>query len=301
MSAFNVLLRCLIKPRLKKLGTDSDIGKLRKLISRCDWLFTKLAPQQAIEPEGNDLSACWINYSESSQRTLLYLHGGAFMLHLPGAYRKLAKDLGQLLDARVLLVDYRLAPEHPFPAAVDDCLNAYRWLIEQQQIPAEQVVIGGDSAGANLSLVTLQGIRDQQLPAPACSFMLSPVLNVLHDAPDSDVKEKSDPLLSRTLAPLLLHHYVQGQDPKDPRLSPIISGSFEQLPPLQFIVSDNELLEHDSLSAHQQTLDAGGSSELHRWHNCCHCHPVFPFLPEAQTARLQISTFVQRHCPTPPL
>jgi acetyl esterase/lipase len=231
------------------------------------------------------------------QRILLYLHGGGFISHMPAAYRVFARRLGIALGARVLLPDYRLAPEHHFPAGADDCLAAYRWLLEQG-FSANRIVIGGDSAGGNLALVTAIRIRDEGLPSPACVVMMSPATDFTGASASLIYNRELDPFLVPELQPFLLAAYAPGIDSAHPWISPLYD-SLERLPPLLFHAGSIELIADDSIRAAEKTRRAGGTVELKVWPDLPHVFQMMHGLPEARAAIGEIARFVKLHVPAP--
>jgi acetyl esterase/lipase len=243
--------------------------------------------------------ARWFGSPESARApgTLLYLHGGAWCIHLPGLYAQFAATLAQATGLRVLLVDYRLAPEHSYPAAVDDCFDAYRALVETQG--GAPVAIAGDSAGGSLALVTLMRARDAGLPLPACAVLLSPSTDLTLSAPSARYNAQADPMFSSAAGDLLPDLYCPGLDRRDPSLSPLF-GNWSGLPPLYFLAGSTEMLLDDSVRAHDRALQAGTLAEIDVWARLPHVFPLFGFLPEAREAVAKIRDFVQRHAPAPP-
>ena len=152
-----VLLRVMVK---RRMPPDVDLTALRRHYEEVDRDKFRVPPDAVRTPvDAGGVHCEWLDVPQSRpERVLLYLHGGGFALRLPNLYARFAARVGRALGARALLVDYRLAPEHPFPAAVDDCLAAYRWLLGQGVAP-RNIVIAGDSAGGNLTLVTLLGAK----------------------------------------------------------------------------------------------------------------------------------------------
>jgi acetyl esterase/lipase len=178
---------------------------------------------------------------------ILYLHGGGFMFSTPRLHARLAARLCQILSARAVMPDYRLAPEHPLPAAHEDCFTVYHWLLSEGHDPAHIVVVG-DSAGGLLTLATLQRIRDSGLPLPACGVMFSPGTCVDSirrlDARSTD----GDPMIGAGVLDLLQRVVVAAVAPNDAAVSPC-AGSLHGLPPLLFQAGSTELLLHQSEKA----------------------------------------------------
>ncbi len=188
-------------------------------------------------------------------------------------YGAFAARLSAATGMRVLLVDYRLAPEHPFPAAVDDCLAVYRALVEGPT--GRPRVIAGDSAGGNLSLVTLMQARDAQLPLPACAVLLSPATDISMSGPSIRYNAKADPMFSAGAGDLLPDLYCPGLERTLPLISPL-HGDWSGLPPLYFLAGSTEMLLDDSVRAHDRAQQAGTSSRIDVWPDMPHVFPLFP-------------------------
>jgi acetyl esterase/lipase len=236
----------------------------------------------------------WLDVPQSRpERVLLYLHGGGFALRFPTLYARFTARVGRALGARVLLVDYRLAPEHPFPAGVDDCLTTYRWLLGQG-VAAQDIVIAGDSAGANLTLVTLLGAIGAGLPSPACAFAISPPVDLTIASPSFVDNERSDAAFRLATILLLRGRYVGADRLLDPRVSPLF-GDLAGLPPLLLQAGTREMLRDDAVRFADRTRSAGVHVELELWHGMQHCFQLLQFLPESGRAIETIARFVTRH------
>jgi epsilon-lactone hydrolase len=225
-------------------------------------------------------------------RTLLYLHGGGFSFHLPRCYTRFAAEIGRRLEARVLLPDYRLSPEHPFPAAPDDCLVAYRWLLEQGVDP-RRLAIAGDSAGANLALVTLLQAKQQGLPQPAAAWLLSPGVDFDWSTTDFETLEPIDPMFTRQ-AMTLMDPYVGGADRRDPRLSPI-HGDLAGLAPLLLEAGEREVLREHVRRFGEAARRAGVTATDRVWPGLPHVFQVMPYLPEARESVREAVAFLRSH------
>lgn len=228
-------------------------------------------------------------------RTVLHLHGGAFIGGKLSMYHALCSGLAKRLDAEVLLPDYRLAPEHPFPAAPDDCLEAYRAVLQSGVDPA-RLAVTGDSAGGNLALVTLQCARAAGLPLPACVVLISPGADISGRAASWTENERSDVVLSRKIIRMVGDAYLQGQDPADPRASPIL-GDFAGLPPMLVLMSEQECLRDDAYAIAAKAREAGASCELLMREDTPHAWPIlYPLVAEARADMQSIARFIEGHC-----
>ena len=287
------LLNAFLRVTTKSIWKPGlDITQVRAHAAKMDARIARKALPAAIEAvEIAGVKATWIGEPSLSARgTLLYLHGGAWSIHLPGIYRKFATNLSALTGMRVLLPDYRLAPEHPFPAGVDDCLAVYRWLIEQGYAD-RPLAIAGDSAGGNLTLVTLMQARDAMLPMPDCAVMLSPSTDLSTSGPSWRYNAEADPMFSPAARDPLLPIYCPGQDTTNPLLSPLF-GNWAGLPPLLFHAGSTEVLLDDSVRSHDRASQAGVSAEIEVWWQMPHVFQVFGWLPESRAALRKIADFI---------
>ncbi len=269
-----------------------DITQVRRHAAKMDARIGRKAPPVAVEAvEIAGVKALWIGEPSLSERgTLLYLHGGAWCIHLPGIYRKFATILSGLTGMRVLLPDYRLAPEHPFPAGVDDCFAVYRWLVEQGYAK-RPLAIAGDSAGGNLTLVTLMRARDTMLPMPDCAVMLSPSTDLTASGPSWNYNSEADPMFSPASGDLLRPIYCPDLDTTNPLLSPLF-GNWAGLPPLLFHAGSTEVLLDDSVRSQDRASQAGVDAEIQVWWQMPHVFQVFSWLPESRAALQRIAEFI---------
>jgi epsilon-lactone hydrolase len=223
-------------------------------------------------------------------RTMLYLHGGGFLMYARSAYTGFLSRLANDLRTRVIVPAYRLAPEHPFPAAIDDCLYAYQALLDAGQEPS-QLMIAGESAGANAVLVTLQRARDASLPMPAGAIMMSGGFDFSWSSPSISINARRDTALGARGLAFLKRWYQPDVDETDPLISPVF-GDFTGLPPLLFQTGHTEVLRDDSVRVTERARAAGVPVWLevfplvpHAWHQ------LGTWLPETRAALLQIGQF----------
>jgi acetyl esterase/lipase len=273
-----------------------EIGHLRRHAAKVD---TRMGRQKFSVPiEETTLAgvpALWIGKPElaAANGTLLYLHGGAWCLHLPNVYRKFAGTLSLATGMRVLLVDYRLAPEHMYPAAADDCFAVYRALLERCDL-ARPLVVAGDSAGGNLTLVTLMRARDAGLTVPCCAVALSPVTDITLSGPSVRYNAEADPMFASGAGDLLPDLYCPGQSRSHPAISPLF-GNWRGLPPLHFIAGSTEMLLDDSVRAQDRAVQAGVAASIDVWPQMPHVFPLFDWLPETRKAMADIASFIETH------
>jgi acetyl esterase/lipase len=285
----NVFLRTTTKSMWKP---GLDILRVRAHASKMDAHLSRRSPPAAIEDvEAAGVPATWIGEPILSERgTILYLHGGAWCIHLPGLYRRFATRLSALTGMRVLLPDYRLAPEHPFPAAIDDCLAVYRWLIDQGYAK-RPLALAGDSAGGSLALVTLMRARDAFLPMPSRAALLSPSTDLTLSGPSARYNAEADPMFAPAAGDLLPPLYCPSESRSNPLVSPLF-GNWNGLPPLMFHAGSTEMLLDDSVRGHDRAVQAGVVAGIEVWPDVPHVFHVFGWLPEARDAMNKLAAFL---------
>lgn len=223
---------------------------------------------------------------------ILYLHGGGYVIGSPRSHRHLAAAIGAAAQARVLLPDYRLAPEDPFPAAVDDAVGAYRWLLSQSIAPA-RIVVAGDSAGGGLTVATLLALRDAGVPLPAAGVCISPWVDLTCGGASYITRADADPIVLRKSVSEMAVAYLAGRDATTPLASPI-GADLGGLPPLLIHVGDDEVLLDDAVQLAERARKAGVDATLEVWPEMIHVwHWFFPMLEEGQKAIDGIGAFVR--------
>ena len=238
------------------------------------------SPAGWVIPNGDDTGA-----------VIYYLHGGAYTFGDMVTYRALLGFLARRTQARALWLDYRLAPECPFPAAVDDALAGYRWLLAQGVAP-EAIIFAGDSAGGGLALATLLAARDAELPLPAGATLLSPWTDLTGESATAKSRAAADPMLRGAGIANAGRIYLAGADPRTPLASPLFAD-LRDLPPLLIHVGDAETLLDDSRTFAERASAAGVEVTLHVWPGMFHVFPIFPsLLPEARAAAIEMADFV---------
>jgi acetyl esterase/lipase len=239
------------------------------------------------------IAAEWVSVPESdSSRVIIYFHGGGYSIGSAETHRDLVARLCRAARARALSVDYRLAPEHRFPAAVDDAVASYRWLLDQG-VPSGAIVIAGDSAGGGLALGATLALRDKAVPLPAAIVCMSPVTDHLKTGASMDSKAALDPLVQRKTSTENSKRYIGPEgDPKAPYASPLY-GDPRGLPPILILVGTSEVLLDDSTRFAERARDAGVPVEIEVWDEMIHIWPFFADLPEAGKAVERIGAFIR--------
>jgi epsilon-lactone hydrolase len=226
-------------------------------------------------------------------RHVLYLHGGGYVMGAPAHYRDFLWRIARVSSARVLCPSYRLAPEHPFPAALDDAITAYCWLLAEGAVP-RRLAIMGDSAGGGLALAMLLRLRDEGLPLPAAAVALSPWTDLALTGDSIRNNADADLTLKLERAASFARHYLAGADPRHPYASALY-GDPAGLPPILIQVGSDEILRDDSVRMADNLRAAGSPVEIEVWPRMPHVWQLYArVLPEGRRAIARIGTFVQR-------
>jgi monoterpene epsilon-lactone hydrolase len=222
---------------------------------------------------------------------LFHLHGGGYVLGTPGGSRAFTTEFALQTSARVVSIDYRLAPEHPYPAAVDDAVGAYSALLAEG-VPPHAIAVGGESAGGGLTVAMLLAARDRGLPMPACAFAISPWTDLGCDGETFETKKNVDPLLTRRSLKEMGDAYIAAGNPRTPYASPLFAD-LKGLPPLLIHVGSEEVLLDDSRVLHKRAKFAGVDVELKIADDMIHVwHMFHAMLPEGAAAIREITDFV---------
>ena len=289
------LLKLFLRMRVKRELT-SNAALVRHLRSAMD---TKLFPSPV--PSGITVRQAsvagvlgeWLEVAKPCM-TILYLHCGAFIGGKLATYHTFCGEVARRLNAKVFMADYRLAPEHPYPAATDDAFQVYRQLSAELQ-GTEPLVIAGDSAGGNLTLVTLLRAKLENLPMPVCALTLSPGTDATGTLPALTANSASDSMLSKSMIDRAIDIYLAGADSTHPDASPC-RGNFSGLPPLLVTVSEEECLRDDAYRVVHNARQAGVTVELLSRLDMPHVWPIFHFLlPEARQDMHVLIRFIEKH------
>ena len=294
---FNVFARRIIKP----VFAEFDVVRIRRIFGGLD---KRISDPEGVAIEADNLTHCeadWISPQNlSSDRVVLYLPGGAWVLRSPRGHRRMVARLIKSINARARLVFYRLAPEHPFPAPLEDCIEAYCNLLDQGVLPS-RIVIGGDSAGGHLTLATLLALRDRDIPLPSAAFALSPATD-MHQTPQGSRVSNADldpvfPLSSDYGNKDPRRMFVGGDESlfDHPYVSPI-GADLRGLCPLLIQVGSSEVLRDDSTKFAAKARAAGVSAEVEVWEDQPHVWQAM-FFPESGKAMDHVADFIRHHCP----
>ena len=242
-------------------------------------------PDVTLEPvSANGVAAEWSAApGAAKERVILYLHGGGYVIGSIASHRHLAAALGRAAGARCLVIDYRLAPEHPFPAAVDDAMAAYRFLLDSGFAPGD-IAVAGDSAGGGLTVATLVAIRDAGLPQPACGFCISPWVDLEGLGASMASKAAEDPMVQKEGLSGMAGAYLAGASPRTPLAAPL-HADLKGLAPLLIHVGSAETLLDDATRLAAAAAHAEVEVRLEAWPRMIHVwHFFHPMLSDGRRA-----------------
>lgn len=286
--------RHLLKFKFKPEVVDEtfSVAKFREEVDRATAGMKLPKGVTTDKLEINGIGAEWIIPEEPLEgKVLLYIHGGGFISGSCHTHRMHVAKFAKGSQLKSLLFDYRLAPEHPFPAALNDCVMVYEWLLTQGY-QAHDIVVGGESAGGTLTLSLLLALRGKGIGLPKAAFSISPVTDLRCGAASFRYNAKND------IAPmgswdLWTQYYIGNSDPMNPLLSPQF-GDFSGLPPLYICVGTHEIHLDDCVNVAEQAVDHGVDITLTQWPKMVHAFPILaPLFPEATHALMEICAFVR--------
>lgn len=285
----------VVRAHLAKLPpADSlTIAERRAQYERAEKVFP-IPPEVKVERVTAPVApAEWLRPpSAEAGRVVLYLHGGGYVIGSPRSHRHLAAAIASAGGASGLLLDYRLAPEHPHPAAVDDAVGAYRWLLDQAVAPGH-IVIAGDSAGGGLAVATLLALRDAGVALPAGGVCISPWVDLTCSGGSYRTKAEADPIVRRAGVEEMARAYLGTAAPRTPLASPLFAD-LRGLPPLLIHVGSDEVLLDDAVQLAERAKAAGVDTTLEVWDRMIHVwHWFLPMLDEAERALAGIGDFVR--------
>ena len=293
MSLRAELLRLGIRAFLKRRSHHLDIEAWRRDMRAMERLVPRPpARTETVEVKTGRLTLHRITTPASQpERNVLYLHGGGYVSGAPVYYRHFFWRIADSLRARIWAPEYRLAPEHPFPAALEDAVAGYAWLADKIT-GTRQLFVMGDSAGAGLTLCLLLKLRDDATPLPGAAVAMSPWTDLALTGPSLTSNAAADPMLNADDLPELAQIYLAGADPRTPYASPLY-GDPSGLPPVLIQVGSDEILRDDAVRMAEKLRADNPRSRLEIWPRMPHAWQLFvPVLPEARRAIAQIADFI---------
>lgn len=285
------MLRERLKLEFSRIAGES-IAELRASMDKCYTALLAEPPGVIRAPVSADgVDAEWFRPGGKSAKVLLYLHGGGFAMGSTISHGAFIGELAVRCDIDALGINYRRPPEHPFPAAIEDALTAYCWLLGQG-IEPQAIALAGDSAGGGLAASLLLDLRDAGLPQPGCAVLISPWADLTHSGGSISRNAGRDPICQKPGSDALARMYANGRILSDPRLSPVF-GSWEHVCPLLIMAGDTEIFMDDAVRIADKARAAGGHVDLSIGLDCIHVWPQFSQLhQEGADAVGRIAQFI---------
>jgi acetyl esterase/lipase len=285
-------IRALLGAKARPVGWAERRRRIEEI-----GLVWPVADDIALEPADVDgIASEWsIAPGSDPSRVLLFLHGGGYCSGSLLSHRRLVTEAGRAAKMRTLALGFRLAPEHPFPAALDDALTAWRWLT-RQGIAAQHIAVSGDSAGGGLTVALINRLRDAGEALPACAWLISPWTDLTMSGSTLATKDAVDPIIHKVYLAELADAYVPaGMDRKDPRVSPLFAD-LRGLPPTLIQVGSAETLLEDSTRFAAAAGAADVAVTLEIWPDMIHAWPMWnAHLEPGRRALAHAGAFIRRH------
>jgi monoterpene epsilon-lactone hydrolase len=283
--------------KLKAVPVDPTASMARRRGAMEKAAFRLDADCTAEPVTAGSVPAEWVSApGADAGRNILYLHGGGYTIGSIKTHRCLAGWISRAAKARVLLIDYRLAPEHPHPAALEDAVAAYRFMLDSGVKPS-RAVIAGDSAGGGLTVATVVAIRDAKLPLPAAAVCISPWVDMEGTGESMKTKANVDPMVGGASLGDMASAYLGGKDPRTPLASPLYAD-LKGLPPMLIQVGTAEVLLDDSSRLAERARQAGVEVVYEPWENMIHVWQIFvPMLDESKQAVERIGEYIRSKTP----
>ncbi|TDP46099.1 alpha/beta hydrolase [Zavarzinia compransoris] len=290
------LMRFALRRMFKEaLRFDVPVQAVR---ARTEKMAKRLPPVPAdisvVDTVADGVPGHWITPAEAAEdRHILYLHGGGYVICSPRTHLGFTWRIAREARARMLVIDYRLAPDHAFPAQIDDCLVAYRHLLDRG-IDPKRIAVVGDSAGGGLTFGLLMRLKALGLPMPGAAVGLSPYLDLTATGESHFLNAKADPMIPLSGVLFGAMAYLQGADPRHPEASPIY-GDAAGLPPCLIHVGSDEILLSDSTRMAAKLRAAGVPVQIDIWHRMPHVwHAFARYIPEGRAAIAEVGAFLRR-------
>ncbi len=271
----------------------ASLAEMRVGLDSMGGMFPSLDDVSSQPVDAGGINGEWFDPDGGDKdRVLLYLHGGGYLIGSVQSHRAMIERITKATGARVLAINYRLAPEHPYPAAVDDGVAVYRWLLAQGYA-ANRISIAGDSAGGGLTIAVLVALRDAGEAMPGCAVPISPWTDMECSGDSIQSRAAVDPMVQKEILLEMGGVYLNGADPKDPLASPL-NADFSGLPPLLIQVGDAEVLLDDSTRLEAKMKAAGVDVKVEVWGEMVHVWHLFaPMLDKGQEAIDGLGAFVK--------
>lgn len=278
-----------------------NVARLRQRMGKLAARFGEVPTDVRVTPVSiGRMAGEWIEpRGVQHHRVVLYLHGGGYVMGGLDTHRNMAARVALASSARALLIDYRLAPEHPFPAALEDTLAAYRYLLHQGLDPRGMAIVG-DFSGGGLALAASIALKDHKAPLPGCLVAISPWTDLAFSGRTMLTNSARDALLSLPLLAYFAQNYMHGALPTNPLISPLY-GNLKGLPPLLLHAGSNEVLRDDATRLSERALKAGVDVSVEVYEDMPHAFQLFEALPETAASMTRIGPFIKSRTVAVPL
>lgn len=290
--------RHLFKGQLRPAVIDKNTS-IEKMRRDCDETAARFfKPIEGVSFKSSDYPHLYAEWAEIKkaprEKAVLYFHGGGFVMGNARSHRNIVGNFVKHLGLKALVFDYRLAPEHQAPAAVNDSVAIYTWLLEKGYQP-ENIVFAGDSAGGGIALAALLKCKDDGIPLPCVCAVFSPCTDMTLSGESHITRATADPCIPKGANATYLSYYVGGGDPQHPYTSPLF-GDLIGMPPIIIQVGNNETLRDDATHFAQKAKEAGVEIQIKVWKKMFHCFPLLaPMFPEASEALEEVCQFIWNH------
>jgi len=283
----------VVREHLAKHPAPATVAERRAQYDKAERVFKTPADVRVETVSAGGVPSEWLTPPGAhTDAAVLYLHGGGYVIGSPRSHRHLAAAIAAAAGVAGLLPDYRLAPEHRFPAAVDDAVAAYGWLLGRGIAPG-RIVVAGDSAGGGLTVATLLALRDRGRPLPAAGVCISPWVDLTCSGASYATRAERDPMVRREGVLEMARAYLAGTDAKTPLASPL-HADLAGLPPLLVQVGADEVLADDAAQLAAQAKAAGVDTSFEEWPEMIHVwHWFYPMLDEGERAIARIGQFAR--------
>lgn len=279
--------------RIRRLTSSSGKMSVAEMRQKFDEMLTKVPVPDGIRTTRtayNGIPCDWLRLEQSSEKKIIFVHGGGYCIGSTRGYYSLAARIGIAAKAEVLLIDYRLAPEFPFPNGLADVVSVYEIL--SNQVGAENLSLVGDSAGGGLIVATLIKIREEGLNMPSSAVLLCPWLDLTLSGYSVTHVRRKDPMLTEGNLKFLAAKYIGTEDMKNPYASPIF-GDYHGFPPVLVQAGEHDILRSDAERFAEKAQSQGSPTTLHVWKGMFHVWQFYArVLPEAEHAVQEIGKFI---------
>jgi acetyl esterase/lipase len=291
-SVFRLFTKYYLRP---KFSVDKTVEEHRKAFEKASRLTFLPFGTKTELVSINGIKAEWVSVGNvSEEKIILYLHGGTYTFGSINTHRDIAARMSKYSGSKALVLDYRLAPEYPFPAAIEDSTNTFRWLIENGISP-NNIAIAGDSAGGGLSLATMSILRDNGDPLPGAVVCFSPWIDLEGKGESNKANIGIDPLTNPEWWDYMAAFYVGNNDIKNPQISPIYAD-LKGFPPMLIQVGSDEVILDDSKRLAERALEAGVEVTLDIWEKMWHVWQLAGgLMPEGTMALQKAGEFIRKH------